>query len=595
MTDLTSPVALGLSVASFSNTGTINLNNTLLTVTGAPFVTPAGAPPGKYQFGHNASAAADAARGFWIANASGGNVVNSTFAGQTEDADLLVGLKATGVAVSGLTLNGSWLGGGGSATSTLAITNSAQVTLGPLMHVHTLAADRTAVRPFAVEGAGSARSTLLLDPAFVADHTGGGATDDGFAQIRLTNVTLVSQNSASLPAVTKLASAGGPTHRAGLILFDNPDRSFDSGAQWVVRASDQTYGGAVQVANDGQIKLEKNLTVTGAPERYADNQFQIASSRALTLAGPGTLTFAGVLGMAPSSRLNGNDATVVFNADPGSGWYTGHYIRQPDGSLPGSPPTPVNSLALYVGDGTKGGVVFNAPVTRLAELHVSGTAVASVSASAFEPKVLRVAGALTVAHAANHYLDLKNNALVTSGVAAGALAMVRGMIQGGDVRSTLADAAHGLGYARASDVATPTPIPESYQWLGQTVAATDVLVRFTLAGDANLDGAVDFQDLVRLAQNYNTPTPAGDSSGWARSDFTGDGMTDFNDLVKLAQNYNASLPSAPLPGASASFKADVARAFAAAPEPSAGVLAAVAVIIGSRRRRCRRGSRADFP
>jgi len=64
-------------------------------------------------------------------------------------------------------------------------------------------------------------------------------------------------------------------------------------------------------------------------------------------------------------------------------------------------------------------------------------------------------------------------------------------------------------------------------------------------------------------------------------------MVDFNDLVKLAQNYNTSLPSEAIPGASAGFEADLARAFAQAPEPSAMALAAIAAcgLAAKRRRR----------
>jgi hypothetical protein len=77
---------------------------------------------------------------------------------------------------------------------------------------------------------------------------------------------------------------------------------------------------------------------------------------------------------------------------------------------------------------------------------------------------------------------------------------------------------------------------------------------FVLAGDANHDRTVDFNDLVRLAQNYNTTG----GKTWADGDFTGDGNVDFNDLVILAQRYNTTLPPtpaaspAPAPVASAS-------------------------------------------
>jgi hypothetical protein len=51
---------------------------------------------------------------------------------------------------------------------------------------------------------------------------------------------------------------------------------------------------------------------------------------------------------------------------------------------------------------------------------------------------------------------------------------------------------------------------------------------------------------------------------WSEGDVTYDGLVDFNDLVKLAQNYNAALPTTHVAGAPADFDNDLA----AVPEPS---------------------------
>ncbi|HEY7156042.1 MAG TPA: hypothetical protein VH575_18910, partial [Gemmataceae bacterium] len=71
---------------------------------------------------------------------------------------------------------------------------------------------------------------------------------------------------------------------------------------------------------------------------------------------------------------------------------------------------------------------------------------------------------------------------------------------------------------------------------------------FVLSADANRDRTVDFNDLVILAQNYNSTG----NELWSDGDFTGDGNVDFNDLVVLAQQYNTSLAlpvAAPVPAA----------------------------------------------
>jgi hypothetical protein len=78
---------------------------------------------------------------------------------------------------------------------------------------------------------------------------------------------------------------------------------------------------------------------------------------------------------------------------------------------------------------------------------------------------------------------------------------------------------------------------------GNSIAPTTGFDFFVLAGDANFDRSVDFNDLVKLAQNYNV------SGGltWADGDFTADGNVDFNDLVILAQRYNTMLAPPPPP------------------------------------------------
>ena len=82
-----------------------------------------------------------------------------------------------------------------------------------------------------------------------------------------------------------------------------------------------------------------------------------------------------------------------------------------------------------------------------------------------------------------------------------------------------------------------------------------------ILGDATLDGAVDFIDLVKLAQNTDHRHRGHDSRWWNQGDFTYDGNVDFIDLVKVAQNYNTALPSR-RSAATTTFEQDLAAAFA---------------------------------
>jgi hypothetical protein len=136
-------------------------------------------------------------------------------------------------------------------------------------------------------------------------------------------------------------------------------------------------------------------------------------------------------------------------------------------------------------------------------------------------------------------LDLTDNALIVDYSLASTIANVRALLTSGfnggawngiGIRTSLGNSSRfALGFAEASDVA------KGGLFGGQNVDGTAVVVKFTTYGDANLDGAVDFSDLVRLAQHFNTA-----GGGWAQGNFNYDNTVDFGDLVKLAQNYNTT-------------------------------------------------------
>ena len=79
----------------------------------------------------------------------------------------------------------------------------------------------------------------------------------------------------------------------------------------------------------------------------------------------------------------------------------------------------------------------------------------------------------------------------------------------------------------------------------------------SIPGDANIDGKVDFSDLLILAQNFGAP---GD---FRQGNFNGDFFVTFADLLILAQNFGTSDPTiqAQQPG----------RGAAPVPEPSTWV------------------------
>jgi MYXO-CTERM domain-containing protein len=161
-------------------------------------------------------------------------------------------------------------------------------------------------------------------------------------------------------------------------------------------------------------------------------------------------------------------------------------------------------------------------------------------------------------------------AWIKSGYAGGAW-------NGSGISSTSAHAnsgSYGLGYADSADPGNPAGL-----------ASGTIEIRYTLLGDANLDGAVNGTDFAILATNFNKAV-----GGWDQGDFNYDGSDNGADFAFLASNFNKGV------GPSVGSTADAAAvdSFAAAnglmadvPEPGCGAIAmmAAAGIVARRRRR----------
>jgi hypothetical protein len=81
----------------------------------------------------------------------------------------------------------------------------------------------------------------------------------------------------------------------------------------------------------------------------------------------------------------------------------------------------------------------------------------------------------------------------------------------------------GIGYADWADGSGINPVPNTIE------------LKYTLYGDANLDGTVNAIDLQRLLFAYNTPDV------WDQGDFNYDGQVNTTDLQLLLFNFNTSL------------------------------------------------------
>jgi len=117
-----------------------------------------------------------------------------------------------------------------------------------------------------------------------------------------------------------------------------------------------------------------------------------------------------------------------------------------------------------------------------------------------------------------------------------------------------------------------------------------ILVKYTLAGDANLDGVVNFIDLLAVIQNFNKT-----GTDWARGNFAYGTSTNFTDLLLVIQNFNKTLTPAFTSGdglpdtvVPLEFSASASIASTSAQLPEAGAVIPLllgAASLGLRRRR----------
>jgi hypothetical protein len=128
--------------------------------------------------------------------------------------------------------------------------------------------------------------------------------------------------------------------------------------------------------------------------------------------------------------------------------------------------------------------------------------------------------------------------------------------------AAVASAAHTPGAYLAYSGVFNQAVSTSPLWV--PIDLTDMpatILQTVIAGDANLDGRVDINDLTIVLAHYGQSVGP---NGWSEGDFTGDGTVDINDLTIVLANYGRGV------GSSAGM--------AAVPEPSTlALLGALAV------------------
>jgi hypothetical protein len=177
---------------------------------------------------------------------------------------------------------------------------------------------------------------------------------------------------------------------------------------------------------------------------------------------------------------------------------------------------------------------------------LSGARTALVAPATHADRAVLILSALSIAGSSGNWsgtLDLSGNDLIVRG---GNLGNITSQVAGGYSGGTWAgsgitslSAASDHTFLTALGVMQPA---SSSSFDGQTIAATDVVVKYTYYGDANLDGKVDGTDYSKIDNGYLLHL-----TGWQNGDFNYDGVINGSDYTLIDNAFNmqgASLAAA---------------------------------------------------
>ena len=357
------------------------------------------------------------------------------------------------------------------------------------------------------------------------------------------NVLLTDNSNVTLSVASGPGTLGGTTTVAavdGVATFNN--LSLDTAGSYVLSATDGWFASATSnsfnvielVSSTLDVYLSAagpvTITANGSNITVSQNGLQVTLSGFTGVAVTDTasndvLNFNGPLAL-PFSFVNCGTSTVNVNS----------------GTL---------TLAAVMGGSI-----------NLGTLSVASGAAAMITATTTQNPTTLNLDSLSIA--ANGVLDVTNNEMIiTYAGAADPIAAIAGYIASGynsghwNGTGIISSAAqtrtngllYGVGYADGKDNVV------------SGLSSGQIEVKYTLLGDANLDGLVNAEDFTILSSNFNQPV-----TGWDRGDFNYDGQVNAADFNDLAANFNQS----------ASIAA-VANALAAAPAVVSATPTAVTV------------------
>jgi hypothetical protein len=179
----------------------------------------------------------------------------------------------------------------------------------------------------------------------------------------------------------------------------------------------------------------------------------------------------------------------------------------------------------------------------------SGVATISGGKSVVDVGSINFSGTLATPTA---QLDLTNNAMIVDYSTTSPITSIRSLIKAGyaggawtgnGITSSMAASSpnSGEGGRTALGYAEATALGNISTFFGDPIRPTSgvydaVVVKYTYAGDVNLDGKVDLSDLMTLAQHWNQTNQT-----WITGDFNYDGVVNVVDLLAFAKNWDVGV------------------------------------------------------
>lgn len=272
-------------------------------------------------------------------------------------------------------------------------------------------------------------------------------------------------------------------------------------------------------------------------DTYELNGFDISRTQSGTVTWDSNANTVNVLGGSDTNVFNINVSTFVdYNVFTGGGPDTVNVNNALGFGIDLDTQAENDDVFINTDDSSLARVTF-AATDRLGQLVIGDGGEVDIAGGG--DKVLTVRSlAINNAGSADGFLNIRDNALVVDYFSSSPLSSVRSLVQSGfnggafngdGIRSSNAGGDFAVGYGESAVTGTTS-------LFGTSVDSTSVVVRYTVNGDANLDGTVNLADFGRLRAGFGSGTGL-----WTDGDFNFSGNTDLADFGILRSTFGLSV------------------------------------------------------